>query len=86
VEQGIPPEQVIATQYVNNSPAQGIVRQRPLCAYPDVARYNGTGDINSASSFSCTAPDLANLVPSAAEMAQIRYSIESRKLIVPTTQ
>ncbi|HWZ71262.1 MAG TPA: DUF6351 family protein [Casimicrobiaceae bacterium] len=86
VEQGIPPEKVIATQYVNNSPAQGILRQRPLCAYPDVARYNGTGDINSASSFSCTAPDLANLVPSAAEMAQIRYSIESRKLIVPTTQ
>ena len=28
-------------------------RTRPLCAYPQVARYNGTGDINSASSFSC---------------------------------
>jgi poly(3-hydroxybutyrate) depolymerase len=28
-------------------------RTRPLCAYPKVARYNGTGSIESASSFSC---------------------------------
>lgn len=28
-------------------------RSRPLCAYPKVARYKGTGDIESASSFSC---------------------------------
>ena len=28
-------------------------RTRPLCPYPQVARYNGTGDIESAASFSC---------------------------------
>ncbi|MDZ7866768.1 tannase/feruloyl esterase family alpha/beta hydrolase, partial [Acidovorax sp.] len=28
-------------------------RSRPLCTYPKVARYNGTGDMESASSFSC---------------------------------
>nr|WP_029695953.1 tannase/feruloyl esterase family alpha/beta hydrolase [Comamonas badia] len=28
-------------------------RTRPLCVYPKVARYNGTGDIESAASFSC---------------------------------
>lgn len=28
-------------------------RSRPLCPYPQVARYNGTGDVESASSFSC---------------------------------
>ncbi|TWO71593.1 tannase/feruloyl esterase family alpha/beta hydrolase [Caenimonas sedimenti] len=28
-------------------------RTRPLCPYPLVARYNGTGDVESASSFSC---------------------------------
>jgi len=28
-------------------------RSRPLCAYPKVARYNGSGDIESAASFSC---------------------------------
>lgn len=28
-------------------------RTRPLCPYPLVARYNGTGDIESAASFTC---------------------------------
>ena len=28
-------------------------RTRPLCSYPLVARYNGSGDIESAASFSC---------------------------------
>lgn len=28
-------------------------RSRPLCVYPKVARYNGSGDIESAASFSC---------------------------------
>lgn len=28
-------------------------RSRPLCAYPKVAKYNGSGDIENASSFSC---------------------------------
>lgn len=28
-------------------------RTRPLCPYPKVARYKGTGDIESAASFSC---------------------------------
>ena len=28
-------------------------RSRPLCVYPKVATYNGTGDIESATSFSC---------------------------------
>ena len=28
-------------------------RTRPLCAYPKVAKYNGTGDIEQASNFTC---------------------------------
>jgi pimeloyl-ACP methyl ester carboxylesterase len=28
-------------------------RTRPLCPYPQVARYNGSGDIESAANFSC---------------------------------
>jgi feruloyl esterase len=31
-----------------------IVRTRPLCAYPEVARYKGSGDINDAVSFACS--------------------------------
>ena len=30
-----------------------VARSRPLCQYPKVARYNGSGDLESASSFSC---------------------------------
>jgi feruloyl esterase len=32
------------------------VRTRPLCAYPEVARYNGQGDINKAENFTCVRP------------------------------
>jgi feruloyl esterase len=28
-------------------------RSRPLCDYPKWARYNGTGDVNAAASFTC---------------------------------
>lgn len=33
-----------------------VTRSQPLCAYPQVARYRGTGDINDAASFTCAAP------------------------------
>ena len=85
VEKGVPPERIVATQYTNNDPTQPVVRQRPLCSYPDEPRYKGHGDINDASSFTCEAPKTSNLVPTEAEMNQIRYSIESRKIPVPTT-
>jgi feruloyl esterase len=28
-------------------------RTRPLCAYPTVATYNGSGDVEQAASFTC---------------------------------
>jgi hypothetical protein len=31
-------------------------RTRPLCPYPQIARYNGTGSIDDASHFRCSAP------------------------------
>ena len=62
VEKGEAPDSVLATARgagnvggVNaDLPATWSAnRTRPLCAYPKVARYNGSGDIESASSFSC---------------------------------
>ncbi len=53
VQQGVAPDQFIATKYVNDVPANGIAFQRPLCPFPQVARYNGSGDPTSASSFAC---------------------------------
>jgi feruloyl esterase len=54
VEEGIAPDRIIATHYVNNAPAQGVQFQRPLCPYPQRAEYVG-GDPNDASSFACVA-------------------------------
>jgi pimeloyl-ACP methyl ester carboxylesterase len=49
VEQGDAPERISATRLEGNA----VVRTRPLCAFPSVARYDGTGDPNAQSSFDC---------------------------------
>jgi feruloyl esterase len=56
VEQGIAPDKIIATHYVNNSASQGVQFQRPLCPYPQRGTYVG-GDPNLASSFRCIERD-----------------------------
>ena len=53
VEQGTAPEQIIATKYKGMSPASGVARTRPLCKYPQVAKYNGSGSTDDAANFSC---------------------------------
>jgi feruloyl esterase len=53
VEDGVAPEQVIATKYVDNDSSKGIAMQRPLCPYPQKAWYKGAGDTNQASNFTC---------------------------------
>jgi hypothetical protein len=53
VEQGVAPEQIIATHYLNNNPANGVEFQRPLCAYPEVPRLVANGDPSNAKSFKC---------------------------------
>jgi feruloyl esterase len=52
VEQGEAPARVIAA----HSTAGKVDRTRPLCPYPQVARYNGAGSINEASNFTCRLP------------------------------
>ena len=52
VEQGQAPERIVAAHQT-----QGRVdRTRPLCAYPQVARYDGAGSIDEAANFSCGPP------------------------------
>jgi feruloyl esterase len=52
VEHGRAPDRIIATHST-----KGVVdRTRPLCPYPQVATYTGTGSIDEASSFECKAP------------------------------
>jgi len=52
VEKGKAPESLRASRVVNNQ----VVRTRPLCPYPKVARYSGKGSIDEAANFSCVAP------------------------------
>jgi len=33
------------------------VRSRPLCPYPQVARYSGSGSIDDAANFTCKTPE-----------------------------
>jgi feruloyl esterase len=56
VEQGRVPQKLIATQFEGNTVDGAKVRDRPLCVYPQVARYLGSGDPNAASSFRCESP------------------------------
>jgi Tannase and feruloyl esterase len=56
VEQDIAPAQIIATKYNNDRTAQGVKMTRPLCAYPNIAKYNGSGDTNDAVNFVCAPP------------------------------
>jgi hypothetical protein len=51
------PDQITATKYVNDDPTQGVAFQRPLCAFPKIAKYSGKGSQTAASSFECVRPD-----------------------------
>jgi serine/threonine protein kinase len=54
VIKGISPGPIIATKYVDDlDPAQGIKMTRPLCPYPQIAKYKGDGDTNKAANFIC---------------------------------
>jgi feruloyl esterase len=52
VETGTAPDSMIASKVVDDE----VVRTRPLCPYPEVARYSGSGSIDDAANFSCVAP------------------------------
>jgi len=51
VEKGAAPTTVIATKFAQGTRTPTMTR--PLCAYPQSAKYDGKGDPNSAASFTC---------------------------------
>ena len=54
VDQGTPPEKIIATKRKDDRNPKGeLVRTRPLCAYPLMARYKGQGSTDDAANFDC---------------------------------
>ena len=56
MEEGVAPKRIVAVKYVNNNPAMGIERTRPLCAYPRIAAYKGSGSTNDEANFECRKP------------------------------
>lgn len=55
VIEGIAPEQVIAQRHIDDNRRKPVARTRPLCAYPKVARWTGSGSIDAAENFRCVA-------------------------------
>ena len=56
VEKGAAPSTVVAAKLTAAGPAAAVKETRPLCAYPQVAKYKGTGDTNDAANFACGMP------------------------------
>jgi feruloyl esterase len=52
VEQGKAPDQIIASRIADGQ----VVRTRPLCPFPKVAKYSGSGSTDDAANFTCVAP------------------------------
>jgi len=52
VERSVPPDQMIGSRME----AGKAVRTRPLCPYPQIAKYKGSGSIDDAANFACVKP------------------------------
>ena len=52
VDKGVAPDKMIAS----HSTAGKVDRTRPVCPYPQVAKYKGSGSIDEAENFSCVKP------------------------------
>lgn len=52
VEKGTAPRSIVGSRVVDGK----VTRTRPLCAYPDVAKYKGSGSVDAADSFACARP------------------------------
>ncbi|MBC5765849.1 tannase/feruloyl esterase family alpha/beta hydrolase [Ramlibacter albus] len=81
VEQGVAPEAIVATKY---NDAGTITRQRPICAYPKVAVYNGSGDVDSAASFSCAMQTPQQTPTAPIDIHMIQNSLRQRAVLGPT--
>ncbi len=80
VEQGVAPTSIVATKYDDKG---AITRQRPICAYPQVAAYRGSGDVNATASFACVTPAADQLPTNATDILLIQNSMRQRDVLGP---
>jgi feruloyl esterase len=53
VEEGIAPEEIVATKWVDDVVEKGVLRQRPVCPFPRQARFDGVGDPDEEGNWRC---------------------------------
>jgi hypothetical protein len=56
VEKGTAPDTLIASKTSTETSEGSTTMTRPLCPYPQSAKYNGSGDPNKAENFTCANP------------------------------
>ncbi|MFC4312035.1 DUF6351 family protein [Steroidobacter flavus] len=60
VDGGVAPERIVVSKYENetsmNTGSGKLLRTRPVCAWPKIAQYKGSGSTDDAANFSCEAP------------------------------
>jgi hypothetical protein len=60
VEQGVAPTTIIASKFGSTGPGASDPAKpamtRPLCTFPQLAKYKGSGDTNDSANFTCSAP------------------------------
>jgi hypothetical protein len=57
VEKGRAPQSIVATKYADDNPTHPVQRTMPLCPFPAMARYKGSGDVKDAGNWACPADD-----------------------------
>jgi hypothetical protein len=55
VEKGVAPGAIIAAKLARDDASKAVKMTRPLCPYPQSAKYKGSGNTNEAASFMCSA-------------------------------
>lgn len=56
MERGTAPGSIVATKYSTGEKNRVAIMTRPLCAYPEIAMYKGSGASNDSDNFVCRKP------------------------------
>jgi feruloyl esterase len=79
VEQGVAPDKIIATKFSGST----LTLSRPVCPYPAQAVYNGSGDVNVASNFTCVQQTESAASIGPGDIVEIKNSLTQRALELP---
>jgi len=79
VEQGVAPDKIIATKFSGST----LTLSRPVCPYPAQAVYNGSGDVNVASNFTCVQQTESAASIGPGDIIEIKNSLAQRALELP---